>query len=824
MLKNYISTILRQIKKHKTFSVINIIGLAVGMSACLVIAHYGYFHSSFDEYHKNSERIFRIQRTAVKNGIDLGETSKSASMMPQTMKAVNPYVENFTRFYNLDYQNNSIVYKSEKGIFTFEEDDVYATDKSTFDMFDIEFISGSAESFDIPNKIILTESSAKKYFEDFENAIGETVLLSANNGSENYEVVGIITDPPADSHLQFDVLISIESIKSYVQSFKSWTGGSYFSYLLLTDPEKKEEVISDMYDLYKENAAQDLEEYGYTVTSYRLLNLTDIHLKSTDPNDFIPPMNEKLVYGLVSIAIIILVIAWINYLNLSLVKTLERMKEVGIRKVLGSNSFQISLLFVVDALLLNLISFVMALTLVQLAAPAIASLTGTPFNLLDNLNIIWALLGLIVIGSTIIGFYPSVILKTLNTTNILMGNRQTKVSGGLKLRSVLVTTQFIITFLLLAVTITVYQQISFMKSADLGFDKDDIMVIKAPPGDVMEESDEREDLMRFNAFKTELLKKSGVKAITNAGEIPGEPITWGTNIYLNSKTAEQSVDTRLISMGSEFIDFFNLEVVAGRGVMPGDDPWNNKDVFINEKMADLLGFDRPENAIGAELSGFWAPLEVRGIIENHHHNSLHDDYQPIAYILSSWTEYYFIKFNIGDQLTDSDRQQTFSNLVTSVESEWDKSFPDRKIDYFFLDRFYNKQYAEDEHFGKVFGVFSTLAIVIACLGLFGLTSFTLKQRTKEIGIRKVLGASSENLILLLSRGYLLIIGIAYIISMPIAWILMKRWLENYAFHVDLGAWILVIPLAIVLLVALSTLISRLLVTIRMNPVNSLRNE
>jgi putative ABC transport system permease protein len=277
-------------------------------------------------------------------------------------------------------------------------------------------------------------------------------------------------------------------------------------------------------------------------------------------------------------------------------------------------------------------------------------------------------------------------------------------------------------------------------------------------------------------------------------------------------------------MGSEFLTFFNLDVIAGRGVVQGDDPWSKKDAFINEKLALLLGFESPEEAIGAKLSGFWAPLEVRGVIENHHHNSLHEDYEPIVYILSSWTEYYFVKFNLGEDLPLNEKKAAFKHLVNSVEEEWSQTFPNYSIDYFFLDRFYNHQYAEDEYFGTIFSIFSLLAITIACLGLYGLTSFTIKQRTKEIGIRKVLGADAQNLLFLLSKKYIILIAIAYFISMPIAWLSMQKWLQEYAFHIEPGIWLLVVPFGLVVLIASSTLISRILIAVKMNPVKSLRYE
>ncbi|MDW3193893.1 MAG: FtsX-like permease family protein [Cytophagales bacterium] len=821
MLKNYFLTILRQVRKNQTFSLINIFGLAMGMAACIVIAQFVYFHLQFDKHYADSDRIVKIERVVSRNGQDLGVSAYTSPMtIEQTMLDL-PEVESRVRFRSIDYQNNSITYKGNGDVLTFEQPELYAADKEAFDLFQIEFLAGNAEKFDQPNKIVLNESSARKYFSDFEGAIGAKIDISGNVGSFSYEVVGIMKDLPANTHFDFNVLFSFPTLESYGLQPESWTSGNVHSYLKLQSLEDQEVVLSHINSLFETHAKERLQQYGYDIT-FQVIPIEEIHLFSEASSDFKESMDYRLIIALATIAFIILFIAWINYLNLSLVKTIDRLKEVGIRKVLGSRTRQITALFTTEAVFLNLISFIVALTLAQLTSPFTSQLTGVKFSFFQNMEVTLLLFVLVIVGSVIIGLYPAIMLRTFNMTNILVGNKRKQKVGGFGLRSILVAIQFTVTFLLIAATITVYKQVSFMKSADLGININDIMVLKSPPGDI--NSNDRQDVVSYNAFKTALTQQTGIASITNAGEIPGEPISWGTGIRLKNADTEDSQQVSLVSMGKEFLDFFELEVVAGRQIREGDDPWTKGDVWINEKMTEILGFEKPEDAVGVELEGFYAPLQVRGIVENHHHNSLHFDYDPIAYILSSWTEFYFVKFDIANAMSDDQRVSEFNRLVNIVESEWAEVFTNNQIDYFFLDQSFNRQYASDERFGRIFGTFSLLAILIACLGLFGLTSFTLQQRTKEIGIRKVLGAELTHLILLLSKSYFIVIGIAYAIAMPAAWYFLSDWLQQYHFQIDLGSWLFWVPLTVVVVIAMVTILSRMLKFIKLNPVNSLRYE
>ncbi|WP_370087562.1 ABC transporter permease [Ekhidna sp.] len=819
MLKNYLITITRQIQKNKVFSSINILGLALGMAACLVITQYVNFHTSFDGFHSNANKVFRLESNAYKNGESLGQSYNAPSLMGETVRDQSPVVQEVARFYDYNYANNSIIYTDGNDKVSFEQTGVFVADDGVFKLFDFDFIAGSASRFKEPQKAILTLEASRKYFDNPEKAIGKSFTLSGNNGPHEYELIGILEDIPENSHIQFELLLSYPSMDNYTKARSSWTWSSVTTYLMLSNPERQSEAMSVVNQLHEENSKESYASNGYAV-DYFLRPLTDIHLNAETEWANSAGVDSKTVFVLSFIAIIILVIAWINYMNLSLVRTMERLKEMGIRKCMGSSMKQITQLFVLEAFVMNVIAFLFALFITQIGEKYLIEVTGLPVAALMDLKVLTLLLGLIGVGTLLIGFYPYILLKTMDIVNILVGNRG-KV-GGVKMRKSMVFVQFMITFILIAGTVTVYHQINYMREADLGIDIENILVIKSPPGSVQDE--DRQDVKRFSTLKTELSKYAGIKQITNAGEIPGEPVGWGAPLKLKNESDENSVYTGLISMDLDFPEFFGIDVIAGRGLRKGDSPWAKGDVVINQKLAEQLGFTNPEDALGAEIEGFYGPtLKVQGVLENHHHTSLHNDYQPLAYILSSWTEFYFIKLRL-DETSGESKNDQLNDLVATVKAEWNQVFTDYQMDYFFLDRAFDEQYKEDIRFGKIFSGFSGLAILIACLGLFGLTSFSVQQRTKEIGIRKVLGATAKNLMLLLSKEYMILVGAACIISLPIAWWIMSQWLLDYTFRIELGWWFIVIPIAFVIGLALLSIFSKVMGTVRTNPVKSLRTE
>ncbi|MEM7299217.1 MAG: ABC transporter permease, partial [Bacteroidota bacterium] len=456
MLKNYLITILRQIQKNKVFSFINIFGLALGMAACLVIAQYVNFHTSFDKYHSNADQVFRIEGDAYKNGETLGPSIYTPSMLSQTLMEQSRNVSAVARFFDINYTNNSIIYNDGENQVNFEQGKSYVTEKGAFELFDFEFVAGSAQKFDEPQKAILTLGASKKYFSDPQKAIGSSFVLSGNTGATEYELVGVMKDLPPNSHFDFELLLSLPSLDKYSPARTRWDYNSMVAYIMLDDPSSLESVLANTQDLYAENMKEVFAHNGYQV-EYKLRSLTDIHTDQASAGMFTSPIDGKLILILSLIAIVILVIAWINYMNLSLIRTMERLKEMGIRKCMGSSMKQLTQLFVMEAFVMNSIAFGLALLITQAGEAYLIEITGLPISALMNMEMLSLLGGIMLAGTLLIGFYPYALLKTMSIVNVLVGKKG-KVGGG-KLRKSLVFAQFVITFILIAGTITIYNQI-----------------------------------------------------------------------------------------------------------------------------------------------------------------------------------------------------------------------------------------------------------------------------------------------------------------------------------------------------------------------------
>ncbi len=819
-MKNDLKTVVRLLRKDKSFFLINLTGLAIGIASFLVIIHFVVHHTTFDQGLTNGDRLFRLVGKYTQNGEDRGVGTLLPGLLAPTLSEEQAYVQQSARFYSISYNNNSIIYKDETSVTSYDESNVYLVDKAIFELFDWQFRYGSAAKFNEPMKMVLTESTARKYFQDTD-PVGKEVTLAGNTGAKAYEIVGIIDDLPEKSHMTFDVLVSYESRPEYFAiDDDSWGINTDISYFLLDDGARADQLKIDAQALMNNKTAEVEASTGYRAEII-VEPIPDIHLFTTvTQEDFKASMDYRLVYGLAVIAIIIVLIAWINYLNLSMVKTLERTREVGVRKVLGAGNNQIARLFVIEAVLVVVLAFIIALTVVQYSSPFLEQITALRINTLDNLGLVSLIFIGLLASACLVGFYPSLLIRSQKSFEALRGKNRTATSG-ISLRKILITVQFVVSFLLIGATLTVYYQLTYMKSADLGLDIEDIMVIKSPPSAIQGLGESKR--ANYNSFKNDLSQYPVISKFTNGGELPGKAIDWRSNtIRLKSQTEDKSVMTNFFSMGVELHDFFGIDLIAGRYYDKTDNPFRTGEVVINQRMSESLGFDDPEEAVGQELAGFFAPLRVVGVVANHHHGSLHSDYLPIIYMLSSWTEYYFVKFALGDD--PNKRYDNLKEAVQLVEASWGKSFPSDNLDYFFLDESFNEQYFEDERFGKIFTLFSVLAIIIASLGLFGLFSYTIKQKTKEIGIRKVLGATGADLILLLSRGYYVIILLAYAIAMPLAWYFSGQWLDNYSFRIDVGHWLFTYPLAIVVILATTTILWQLRSSLRDNPVDSLRYE
>ena len=441
----------------------------------------------------------------------------------------------------------------------------------------------------------------------------------------------------------------------------------------------------------------------------------------------------------------------------------------------------------------------------------------------------WIVVSLLIVlmlfaGAMLSALYPASIMMGFSPLSIL-SKRIALSHGGVGFRKILVVTQFVISVMLIGATMTVYRQVSFMTTADLGVDIENIVVLKSPPGDLTSKGNSFFEAV--GTFKNELERNNLVSVMTSSSAVPGVPISWGTSMKRLDQSESENITMQLIAVGDQFDETYGLELIAGRLLRKTDNPWSTGDIVINEEAARQLGFASPEAAVGQRVNapGSWAKnLIVRGVVGNHNHQSLRTGYMPITYMQSIWANYYSVKLNIDESLTRREQLEQLRAGVDLIGDKWEEFFPDATLDYFFLDQEFDNQYKNDRQFGIIFGLFAGLAIIIASLGLLGLSSFAIARRTKEIGVRKVLGASDSHVVRLLSREYILLIVVANLIAVPLAWYFLGQWLDGYHFRIELGWWLAFIPMAIVLTIAIATISIRVLKVAGSNPVDSLRYE
>ncbi|MEM8895466.1 MAG: ABC transporter permease, partial [Bacteroidota bacterium] len=516
-MKNDIKTVIRLLRKDKSFFLINLTGLAIGIASFLVILHFVVHHASYDQNIKYGDRLVRLIGQYTQNGEDRGVGTVLPNQLAPTLQEELTYIEQSARFYDIGYNNFSIVYKQDDGFISYGESDVFLVDNAIFELFDWKFKHGGSARFDEPMKMVLTETTAKKYFGD-KDPVGLEVSLAGNTGAKQLEIVGVINDLPKTSHIKFDLLVSYPSIDEYFQvEGDTWGLNTDISYFLLENEKDLSRLEKDAQEIFNNKTAEVEASTGYKADLIAE-RVRDIHLYTQATiEDFKSSMDYRLIYGLAIIAVIIVFIAWINYLNMSMVKTIERMREVGVRRVLGASGNHITRLFVIEAVMVVLFAFIIALTAVQISAPYLVEITDVTINVKDNPSLVLAVLLGLLLSASLVGTYPSLILRSTKSFEVLRG-KSTGTAKGVNLRKLLIAVQFVVSFLLIAATLTVYNQLTYMKSADLGLDIEDIMVINSPPSAIQGLGESKR--ANYNAFKNDLSQYPSIAKFTNGGELP----------------------------------------------------------------------------------------------------------------------------------------------------------------------------------------------------------------------------------------------------------------------------------------------------------------
>lgn len=801
MLRNYFKSILRYILRNKSFTIINVLGLAIGMMACMLIAQYVLHELSYDGFHANRERIYRLQQDRYDNGVLSTRWAAGCAGVGPDMKSDLPEVQRYVRM------------RGSEGVLSygevyFKEEGLYHASEDFFQMFTVPLVEGiDTAVLKRPNTMVISESLAKKYFGE-QNPIGKTMK---RNGQEDYEVTGIFKDLPSNTHFEFDALMSFSTLpKLFNDPLTTWNWDGFFTYIELQPNSSIESLKAKIPAFIEKKVGEQYKSFNAAI-KFNFQRLVDIHLDSDFMGEFKANGNRQSTYFLGIVAVLILVIAWINYINLSTAKSIERAREVGVRKVMGSFRRQLVQQFILESFLLNGLAFILAIAFVGILTPWFGELTGREFDfsLFRNANI-WAWTSaLIVAGALLSGMYPAFVLSGYKPVEVLKGRFKNS-AGGVSFRKAMVITQFVASITLLVGTFTVYQQITFMRNQKLGLDIDQTLVIYSP-GVVVDSLYSRS----YHVFRDRLKQYHEVRAVSASTSIPGEKPEWNAGgIRPLSKGEDEANQYRIIMMDGGYIPSYGLEVVAGRAF--SDSVANEyRNVILTEAARELMGYAKNEDALNQQIFFWGDTFAIAGVVQNFRQESLKKAYDAIILRYNDAPGgYYSVKMNTSN----------VRSSLAAFEEDWKQIFPGNPFNYFFLDDFYNHQYQADQQFGRIFGVFSALAIFIACLGLFGLSSLTVLQRTKEIGVRKVLGASVVSVLTLMGKDYLWLLLISIVCAVPFAWWTMTLWLDTFANRIELSWWIFLLPSILVIFIALATVSVLTLRSALTNPAKALRYE
>lgn len=812
MFYNYLKITLRTLTKNKVYSGLNIIGLALGIAAFIFILQYVTYENSFDKFHSNHQNIYRVLYKVYNGGTLTIDCAAAVPRVGPFMKETMPEVVSFARAFPVSGVMST-------GDVKFREDRIHVIDPAFLEIFEYPLIEGNSNNLlNEPNQVIITQEMAEKYFGSTD-VIGETITFNSWLKLPLI-ITGVTVNNPTNSHFKYDFLISYATLNNQTRqedgsssSETSWGWYDFNTYVSLkagTNPidfdEKFEKILFD-------ERGESFEKNNFKA-AFPLQPITDIHLYSNLLQESEPEEqgDGEAVFFLSIIAIFILVIAWINYINLSTARAMDRAKEVGIRKTMGAIKKQLVYQFLAEAFMLNLLALILGILIVALGINFFNQLT----NSLLSLNFLvsqdfWLLAtGVFFTGVFLSGLYPAFVLSSFQPVAVLKGKLKGQ-KAGRGLRSTLVTFQFVASVILIAGTLIVYQQLQHMHTIDLGFDISNTMVIKGPQ--VLESDSIYQS--RLQTFKSEMLKISGVEQITASSNVPGDEIFW-TNGISRADSAREHRHSAIYIAGVdyEYFNTYDIKMVAGRNYAISFAS-DTSALILNEEAVKFLGYESPKAAINQKVEFWGKKKHIIGVVDDYQQMSAKTKVAPIVFpLLEAPTGYFTLNIN----------QKNYQQILAQAQETYAEFFPKDPYDYFFLDDFFNRQYVNEQTFSKVFTLFAVFGIIVACLGLFGLSSFTALQRTKEIGIRKVLGASVQGIVVLLSREFIVLIAIANVIAWPLTYLIMEQWLDNFALRVDIPLWIFLCAGSIVLLTALLTVGFKTLTTAKSNPVKALRYE
>jgi putative ABC transport system permease protein len=806
MIKNYLKIAWRNLFKYKGFSFINITGLALGMASCLLILQYVRVERSYDTFQKDGDRIYRLKQDRYDQGVLTTEWAAGTAGIAQAVKNECPEIEDVTKI----VKSRAVTAYKDK---VFREDKLYYVYDNFLTFFSCKVIKGDAKTaLKDPFSIVLTQSTAKRYFGD-EDPIGKTIIRNQQKGTFN--VTAVIEDPPVNTHFYYNALLPfgkyIQDSGPECETSFGWDG--FYTYVRVKPQSNLKALETKINKLSAKKLEEERPGSNQEKIEFKLQPLKDIHLNSHYMMEAEVNGDGKAVYFLSVIAFFIIVIAWINYVNLSTARSVDRAKEVGVRKVLGSFRSQLIAQFMFESVLINILAVVFSLILILISLPLFNGITGKQldYSIFCDSKFLLTFLSLFVIGTFFSGFYPAITLSSFKPIDVLKG-KFAKSTKGSFLRQALVIVQFAASIILMVGTFAVYKQLKFMQSQDLGMNINQTLVLKGP------NAFDSLYATRFSPFKEELAKLPGINKVTASTSVPGKKVMMNAGgVKLVDGDPNKTSQFRPILIDHNYLDFYGLKLLKGRGFSKKIINDQNESILINEEGTKYFGFTKPEDALNKQIDFWGQKYTIIGIVANHHQESLKETYDGHLYRLGpEVVDFYSLKLGTT--------KNNYNETINSIKNLWDKTFPENPFEYFFLDEYFQKQYVADQNFGKTFALFAVLAITIACLGLLGLASFVTTQRTKEIGIRKVLGATVSSILYKITSGFIKPIIISFLIAIPITYYLLNKWLQNYAFKISINAWFFIVPALIVFLVAIITVTTQTMKAASVNPVKNLKTE
>jgi putative ABC transport system permease protein len=811
MIQNYIKIAYRNLLRNKAFSAINIAGLSIGLASCLLMGLYVLDELSYDRFHEKADRMVRVYFKGIMNGGNINEST----VMPPTARTLlreYPEVLEATR---LRRAGSPLV---QRGNETFKETAVAFADSNFFQVFTLPLLAGDPKTALLrPNTMVISQTTAKKYFGSAD-PVGKVLTFKPEN--QSYEVTGVMEEIPANSHFHLDFLLSMAGLDEAKED--SWMKSEFYTYLVLPEDYDYRKLEAKLPQVVEKYMAPQLEQaFGMTLAQFRqkgndiglfLQPLTDIHLHSDFAYDLGTHGDIRYVYLFGAVALFMLLIACINFMNLSTAGASKRAREVGIRKVMGSVKSALVSQFLVESILLTALAMVLALGLVLLALPFFNELAGKQMTLqLLASPGLWAALVLLgIVVGVLAGSYPAFFLSSFKPLSILKGGanpgRSAAGRSGIGLRGTLVVVQFCISFVLIVGTTVVYRQLNYIQNTKLGYDKEQVLVV--------------EETWRLgkneNVFRRQLLQDARVVHASLSGYLPaGSSYNNNFMVYADGNSS-QFVKTLRYDVDENYISTLGMKMAAGRNFSPeyGTD---SSAVILNETAAKAFGWGR--DALGHTLTrpdneGRLTTYRVIGVVEDFHFKSLHEKIAPLLMTLGD---------NSGSVILKV-KTQDLPGLIASIEKQWKSYAVEAPMEYSFLEENFNAVYKAEQKTAKLLGLFAGLTIFVACLGLFGLATFTAEQRTKEIGVRKVLGASVTSVVTMLSLDFLKLVLIAIVIATPIAWYSMNHWLSDFAYRIDIAWWMFALAGLLAIGIALFTVSFQSIKAALVNPVKSLRSE